>query len=82
MTSRPQTRPNPNIGRIRLHQDQAEFLLDTLNEKRHRLIVRRADAKSRGEDPSLYNRMVLKIDSILEELHRTMEEKGWPHGPA
>lgn len=74
--------PTFDFGRIRVRRDQADFLLGTLNELRHRLIIRRADAKSRGEETYPHNRMIDQVDGVLSELHRTMEEKGWPHGSA
>jgi hypothetical protein len=70
------------FGRIRLREDQAQLLLEVLSERRHRTIVRRADAKERGEDTHPYNRIVLRIDNILSELRRTMQEMGWDDGSA
>lgn len=67
-------------GRIRLNHDQATFLLETLNENRHRLVMRRANAKAIGEGTYPFNRSIERLDSILSELHRTMDEMGWPHG--
>lgn len=69
-----------NSGRIRLDQWQATFLLDLLNETRHRLIIRRAEAKAGGAETYAFNRAVERLDSIKGELIRTMEEMGWPHG--
>jgi len=67
-------------GRIRLDQNQATFLLEALNENRHRLVIRRASAKANGEGTYSFQRAIDRIDGILGELHRTMEEMGWPHG--
>jgi hypothetical protein len=69
-----------NSGRVRVTQAQADFLLITLNATRHRLVIRRAEAKSRGEETYSYNREIERLDSIKDELDRTMEEMGWPHG--
>jgi len=64
-------------GRIRLYRHQADYLLAELNENRHRLVVRRAAAKDAGQEPYEFNRRLDEVDSLLDELRRTMTEMGW-----
>lgn len=67
---------------MRLYRDQADLLLETLNEKRHRLIIRRAAAKQNGDETYPFNKAIERVNGVLDELRRTMDDMGWPHGSA
>ena len=64
-------------GRIRLTIEQAEVLTEILNETRHRLVVRRADARDKGEDLADYQLKIAVVSSIQDELDRTSREMEW-----
>lgn len=64
-------------GRIRLTSDQAGALTAILNETRHRLVVRRADARDKGEDLTTWQESIKLVSSIQDELDRTSREMGW-----
>ncbi len=67
-----------NSARIRVTREQAAFLEHMLAESRHRLVVRRADAKQRGEDLADYQLKIGTVTSIQQELQRAMDDMEWP----
>jgi hypothetical protein len=64
-------------GRVRLTIEQATVLTEILSETRHRLVVRRADARDKGEDLSGWQERIQVVSSIQGELDRTSREMGW-----
>jgi len=64
-------------GRIRLNQEQAYLLNQMLMEMRHRLVIRRADARDRGWDLLPFQRDIKIVSEMQEELARTMDEMRW-----
>jgi hypothetical protein len=64
-------------GRIRVNRDQALLLSAELSDIRHRLVIRRADARDKGEDLASYQFNIKTIGEIQEEVGRTIEEMGW-----
>lgn len=64
-------------GRIRLTMEQAETLREILNENRHRLVIRRAGARDKGEDLAGFQIRIGVVSSIQDELDRTSREMGW-----
>jgi hypothetical protein len=64
-------------GRIRLNRDQAILLDIELSEIRHRLVIRRADARDRGESLSAFQNDIRLVSELQDEVSRTIEEMGW-----
>ena len=67
-------------GRIRISTaEDADLLHEMVRAERHRSVVRRADAKERGEADgvSAFNRRIERIGRFEEELDRMMDEMGW-----
>jgi hypothetical protein len=67
----------PDSGRVRVDEISANWLLDVLNEKRHRLVILRADAKASGQGTWDFQRELHTLDRLKDELERTMAEKRW-----
>lgn len=68
---------NWDYGRIRLGRTHALYLDALLHEKRHRLVIRRADAKANGQDVSDYQAEIAFLDHIADELNRLLVDKSW-----
>lgn len=64
-------------SRMRINRDQAGFLKDLLSETRHRLVVRRADAKDRGEDLAEYQTKISTVTRLQAELDRALADMEW-----
>jgi hypothetical protein len=67
----------PRQGRVRLDAEQARYVANLLGEDRHRLVIRRADAKERGMDPYDWNRQIEFVSRIQNEVERLIAEMGW-----
>ena len=64
------------FGRIRLYEDQADFLRTLLKLERDRVTLQRKRHKDdEGSHP--FNRQIHFIDQMLDELERTRKEMGW-----
>lgn len=68
------TRP---FGRIRLYEDQADFLRTLLKLERDRVTLQRKRHKEDEEGSHPFNRQIHFIDQMLDELERTRKEMGW-----
>jgi len=66
-----------NSARIRLDKREALFLKDLFAETRHRLVVRRADAKSREEDLADFQIAIGTISRLQAEVDRALDELTW-----
>ena len=67
--------PKP-YGRIRLFQDQADYLHTLLKLERDRVTLqRRMHKKEAGTHP--FNRQIHFIDQMLNEVERMSNEMGW-----
>ena len=66
-----------DFGRMRLREEQALVLREMLGEARHRLVIRRADAKDNGEDYSAYQKGIKIVTDMSDELERMMLDEGW-----
>jgi len=63
-----------NSGRIRVTRVEAEFLHELFGETRHRLVVRRADAKNRGEDLAEFQLKISVVTRLQQELERAEQD--------
>jgi hypothetical protein len=64
-------------GRIRLNESEAQLLAEILSETRHRLVVRRADARDKNESFTVFQHQITVVSDIQEELEHMMDEKLW-----
>jgi hypothetical protein len=64
-------------GRVRLNREQALVLSSLLAEARHRLVIRRADARDRGDDLHPWQVKIAIVSDVQEEVDRTIGEMGW-----
>ena len=63
------------FGRIRLWEQQADYLSWLLKLERDRVTLQRKMHKEQGTNP--FNRQIHFIDQMLEEVERTRQEMGW-----
>ena len=68
--------PRP-YGRIRLFEDQADFLRTLLKLERDRVVLQRRMHKREEGGTHPYNRQITFIDQMLDEIERTRSEMGW-----
>lgn len=66
-----------NSARIRLDKREALFLEKLLSETRHRLVIRRADAKSRDEDFAEFQLAIGTVSRLQGEVDRALDEITW-----
>lgn len=64
-------------GRIRLYEDQADFLRLVLKLERDRVTLQRRMHKKEDSGTHPFNRQIHFIDQMLDELERTRNEMGW-----
>lgn len=64
-------------GRVRVSRDQALLLSSLIAEARHRLVIRRADARDKGEDLHPWQIQIALVSDVQEEVDRTIGEMGW-----
>jgi hypothetical protein len=68
---------NRPFGRIRLFEDQADYLNTILKLERDRVTLQRRMHKKEAEGTHPFNRQIHFIDQMLDEVERTREEMGW-----
>jgi hypothetical protein len=64
-------------SRIRVDFAEATLLKEMLGEYRHRLIIRRADAKDRGEDLAEYQMRIGTVNRFQNEVERALADMEW-----
>jgi hypothetical protein len=65
------------FGRIRLFEEQADYLNTLLRLERDRVTLQRKMHKKEEEGSHPFNRQIHFIDQMLGEVERTRSEMGW-----
>lgn len=69
-----------HIGRIRLNQKEARFLVRTLHVENLRLQADRSEARIEGYDYAYQQKELYYLKKIMEELFLLGQQKGWDIG--